>query len=743
MTWLVNKTRGVRLTINGIDYSNNLLAINLGDDSAIGNGILTTSGSITLGQIPGGSNIEDYDKNFFSRGRVVLIDVETTSGTFVRHPRGYLYIVDCSYQPEERQLVLDVGCVLYLASLSDNITNLISQTTLTIPEDQRDFNALNSALQAESKILWQDNTGTVQKDDFFETDGAGTNKDPGEWVSILGTTAISVEPLGQGQVIPDKIELTYQRNLTGDSADREDIVETYSYYYLTYPATVWTRQRPENGLDGVDGAGNTSTLPTGRTSDICGDPPLEPPSPGGTETCSEGYTSEPTKAASSVSSYEKIVSYYDGPGGQLSYVEAVKYGPAVELNNQYYADLYAFCVWGYGSACNPSGNCPLTGLERVLQNYSSRTYEYGPGGELIKTTLDEYVNKLSCAIPSDYRSGTRAVSGALEFSAFTAVNTNEFFLGRRTITEFTYFDNGTEQFEQTWLSPCSSSGNPGVRAGCIEATCGLKTSQRRISRSTSAAPEAPDRIGDGTLTKTESYVMEDVRPVTYVTPPDEAATVVAKIQVPYPLSGTKQEAELAARAYLNYIRNLREGDARGLRIAESLRTDILNNWRPGMPYRYVDSPKNKVIALRMNACSWAMDQDECLVSNDGIYIGQSNGSLSDGSNIEGFSGDTLVDPSITGETAVLPPLRLVEVIKVNLQLKAGLETGNSNDGYGVLNPVGNQYIDGFITLTCFVSGGLWQAGSLISSSSGGGVPLSNGNTLLTAGAVAVDADLFS
>lgn len=745
MTWLVNKTRGLRVFINSVNYSNNVLQINLSDESVTGAGILPTSGSIVLGQIPGGTSIEDYDKNFFLRGRVVTIDVEEADGSYTRHPRGYLYIVDCSYSPEDRQLTLDVGCKLYLASLSDNVTDLIGQTTFTIPADQQDFTSLNNAIQAEGMFLWQDNQGVIQKDNFYDGDGLGTNRAAGEWVSILGETALSVEPLGQGAIIPDEIELTYQRQLTNEEVeDKTDQTETYSDYFLVYPATVWNRRRPEDGLDGVTGIGNSSQRPTGRTSDICGDSPVEPPGSGGTETCSQGYTSEPSKVVSAVTSYEISTSYYNGPGGQLSTAENRKYGPAVELNSQYYADLYAFCVWGYGSACNPSGNCPLTGLAQVLQNYATRVYEYGPAGELVRTTLDEYMNKLNCAIPSDYRSGTRTVNGMLEFSAFTTIPTDQFFLARRTITEFEYFDNASIQYERVWTSPCGSNASPGINAGCIEATCGVQTSQRRISRSTSSSPQTPDRVGDGTFTETISYTISDLRyPTGYITPPNESTPIIAKLQVPYALTGTVAQAETAANNLLNYLRQLREGDARGLRISEALRGDIITNWRPGMPFRYVDLAANKILALRMNACSWAMDQDECLVSTDGIYVGLSNGTLGAGSNIEGEPGLTVTDPEIDNETSVLPPRPLLEIVKVDLQLQTAVSTGNSNDGFGIVIPVGTQYVDVFWSLVCFVSGGIYEPGSLLAAGAGGSVLITNGNTLLTTGAVAVDADVFA
>lgn len=744
MAWLVNKTSGIVLTIGGTNYTSNLLNIQLTDDSIFNNGIITTSGTITLAKLPGGTSIEDYQKSIFLRGVLVTIDIVVPSGT-QRHPRGYLYVVNTSYSPEDQQLSIEVGCKLYLASLSDNVAYLLNQTVFTLAEDQQDFTTLSSAIQSESKFIWQDNQGQIIKANFYDGDYLGTNKAAGEWVSVLGATAIEVAPLSAGGLVPDKIELTYQRKIS--TADKFpdgkiDTVTDLSTYYLTYPATIWTRKRPTNGLRGITGSGQRSVLPSGagRTSLSCGSSPSRPTRAGGNETCTEGYESTPSKRARTATAFEKTVSYYDGPGNQLSYAISERFGPAVELNNQYFADLYAFCVWGYGSSCNPSGKCPLKGMEYVQHGYTTRTYKYGSGGELIETIQQEWVNQLACAQPADYRSGDRQEGGSVDLRPFRELSYHDLYLNRYTKTTYEYFDNGNIQFEETWVSPCSGSTDSGLSAGGIDALKnGLKSTSKRTSRTTLVASEAPDRLGSGNAESTVSEVISDIRyPLRYQQPPQESAEIVLKSQTPYPYPGTAEQAAAYANEYLLYLRRLKEGDAAGLRIIEALREDLIDGWRPGMPFRYYDPVENKIIAMRMNACSWSMDADESVVSTDGIFVGISNGTMNAFDNVE-----TPALPEVESETAVIENRPLIQIIKVNFYFSSSLTTGNGDDGLGVKEPAPTEYVDVFQTLVCFVSGAIFGPGSLLSATSSGGVPISNGNVLTVSGATVVVADLFA
>jgi hypothetical protein len=830
VAYLVNKSRGAILTINGVDWTTNINQISIADDSVRGSGIISTSGTIILSQPLGAPSIDDYAKTKFLRGHVVIIDVKNPNGTVTRHPRGYLYIVESSYSPEVNELTIEVGCKLYLASLSDNVTNLLSYTDFTIPEEQREYSTLSGAIEAESMILYQDKYGELVKANFFDGDGSGAAVASGEWVSIFGTTTLGVGPLGGTTVVPDKIELTYQVADEDDGTipDRIDTVETTSNYYLVYPATIWERSRPEDGLAGVGGSGTTSEVPTtSRVSDDCGSSPITPDTgttTGTTETCSEGYKTVPYKLTSAVTSVELSTTWYEGPGNQISARKTEKWGPAVELNSQYYADLYAFCVWGYSSACTPSGNCPLTGLTNVYHGYTQDTYIYGPGGEVIRLVKETYENELSAAKAEDWRSGVAPVNGILEYSGFTSIGTSRTYLSKRTITDYEYYEDRTIETQTTYTAPTEGANGVGINSGCFDATCGVVTTERSISTTTNG-PNSPDSVSQSNNVTAISFVIDDVRsPVNYTSTPSETNPVIQKIQLQLPLSSGTGDPATVASNYLRYQRKLIEGDSAGLRIVEALRSDIITNWRPGMPFRYYDPRVGKILAFRMNASSWAMDSDECIISTDGIFLGETNGTIAEPSNLVGnetrpelpnaplfigtgtISGTTLTidtvelgtiqtgsiisGPGIPENTYVtqfqsgtggvgtytiyisstiifndsiyvystIPSGEILpivddesglvggsfsEVIKVNFYLRCLFSTGGGDNGYGVISAPPMQYVDGWQTWVCYVSGGLYAPGGLLSTSPTGGVPLSNGNVLMTGAAVAVDADLFA
>ena len=100
MSYLSNNTRVYSLTIEGVDYTSNLINWSASDESANKNGCIITTGTVVLGTKPGGVVIEDYDGNNFRRGDSVVLTVSTSDGGVTRHPRGLLYVVSTSYNAE-------------------------------------------------------------------------------------------------------------------------------------------------------------------------------------------------------------------------------------------------------------------------------------------------------------------------------------------------------------------------------------------------------------------------------------------------------------------------------------------------------------------------------------------------------------------------------------------------------------------------------------------------------------------
>ena len=126
MAYLVNQTRLHSLTIAGVDYTGSMLSWACSDSSANRNGLISTTGTVVLGQVPSGYDVEDYDRDNFKRGMPVILQVTYPSGTVARHPRGLLYVLTSTYNPESNQLTVDIGCRLTLAKLTDDVAALVA-----------------------------------------------------------------------------------------------------------------------------------------------------------------------------------------------------------------------------------------------------------------------------------------------------------------------------------------------------------------------------------------------------------------------------------------------------------------------------------------------------------------------------------------------------------------------------------------------------------------------------------------
>ena len=243
MSYLVQKTRVAQLLIGGVDYTSSLIEWSVSDVGAYKQGLITTSGELKLGQRPGQSDIEDYDRNLFKRGTVVTLDMTEPGGSSYRHPRGYLYVIGTSYDVESETLIVDIACKLSLAYLTDNADEVLPLVPIPLDPAQRRIENCAASFASAGMVLYQDNQGILQSRKFFGTDSTA-GIEAGEWTSVLGTTALSVSPLASDGAIPDQIHLSYQvpaGALAEDNTGKVDTVTEVSNYFLNYPATVWVR----------------------------------------------------------------------------------------------------------------------------------------------------------------------------------------------------------------------------------------------------------------------------------------------------------------------------------------------------------------------------------------------------------------------------------------------------------------------------------------------------------------------
>jgi hypothetical protein len=714
MAWIAQKTRGTRLTIAGTDYSEALLEISVSDSSVLGSGIVSCSGSIKLAQVAEGLDIRDFTKTLFKRGDLVLFDVQNTNQTWARHPRGYLYVISSSFNPTANVLDIEVGCSLYLRSLSDKIDDLIHFTAIRIAEDTQTIAAISDAICSESRFLWQNNQGAIVLGNFFDGDGELSNKAAAAWISVGGASTLEASPLGVSTIPPDVIDLTYRwRNVIAPGAGGVDSETTESTYFLEHPAN-WMAETTTNGLTTI-------------------------------QTVKRNFT---------VTAIQSSTKTYEGPGGQVSYEYQERIGPAVELSGQYYSDLFEQCrgtIDWFENKGDPNHGCEPGGLQGVSQSYSTRTYVYGSGGEVLKTVEDQYRNKLSCAVVSNWRPGANYVDGNVLTVDWRTLPEDEFFLNQRVITTYEFYDDRTVQTTETWRSPCNCN-NAGLDAGSIDATEGSKTVERRTSRSKLANPAQPDRVSSVDVAKVETGTLQDIRDAgSYLAGTAGAGPITMKTQVPAELNGPITAAATTAATFLAYSRNLLEGDASGIRIAEALRQELITGYVPGMPFLYWDPQGPKAIKLRMNATSWALNQIEALVSTDGIFIGFSDGEINFPSNVVGSNNPLPPSGSIVrppGTPVVTPPV---------LSGQTSVDNGRA---YTVVAYVGilQQFVidlqiytpPSTMELQVGIKEGIVLYGQLVgpegvlATTEGVGLTLaSSGGSLLTSAATVIDSDLFT
>jgi len=800
MSYIVSKTRVSSITINGEDVTSSFMNFQIDDLSANRNGIVSTTGTLSLGQEQGASDITSYDRKVYKRGEVVIIDMEHPDGTVFRHPRGYLYVISSSYQIETEQVVVELGCRLELARITDDISNLLSYAPIPLDPAQETYENLSASLRSNGKYIYQDNTGTLQVRDFFLDNDGGI--EVGEWVSVLGKTVISASPASSAGAIPDAIRLSYSYpvgTLEEDSTGRVDTVETRSTYWINYPVVNYERAPGYGGTriincQGLNCGGfsddttcrvapcvgttasasslSQSTASTGtgflvapsRPAGGCGN---TPPAPGGSNpqnptqppptSCDDRWETVVTPTYLPTSNYKIQNTYYDAPGAQVSRVESYIYGPAVEVNTQYWADKFAYCRNLYGRNCLPNGNCPYEGMVDILQSKTIVTNVYGEANELVQTIADTWVTTLSGAQPSNWRSGIE--NGVAQ--DFQTLSLTDMYRVSRTTQQ--YYSENNINFERTTVYDSPTSRNIGITAGPLDAvTHGIVTQTLRASSSTATIPSRPDSVNSGsTQTTTGSEVLVLSTSGEYLNSPPEAGPYELDESIPTPvLFESASDVRDAINAYSNYIKRMTVGQARALTLGEGLRPEIVSNWYPSMPFRFADPSSNTIVAYRMDGTTWGASTTESALVTNALWIADSSGTINLGSNLVGNSapsiqpgGDISFGGTDNGAGAVpggnTPPSISDEVTGQNIAyiVNVDFNFGGNPMTYGAdgvvpaaLVPAEARYQS---NLQIFAKGVIVEPGGLISPLGDGSLPVSAAGSLLTAGATVINDDLFA
>lgn len=768
MSYLVNTPRAASLTINGADYTSNLIEFVVSDTSAYKNGMIITEGTVVLGQVPGGESIEDYDRNNFKRGTQVILDILMPDRSTVRHPRGLLYVASTTYDPSGPTLAVDVVCKLGLGALTDFIDNIEDLPELYLDPAQSRFENIGAALSAEGRIAWQDNTGAIQTASYFDGDVNGAVSS-GDFVSILGVTTLEAGPLSTGSVLPDEIVLQYSYldgTKGGEPGEKVDTVTTETTYPLKYPAKSYTRKG-----DGTFGSGTGITYSYGSSSPkvtSCG----VGGEPAGNEdaACDDNYNVVSEPLLVNARKLQTSVTYYEGPGGQTSLVDQVEYGPAILLNNQYYADEFSWCRTQWSSDCLPNGGCTTErGMTEVLLYHNLTEYTYGADGEVKSVRQERWLPKLSLAETDDWRAGANTGTGTVtEFNDLTAWATQMIRVNAR-LTEYEYTSNGSIETTRSYRTTGGEGPVSNLSEASLDAYNGTLTTTKRTSKTTTTNPPRPDQITSPVSETAEGESKLFLSGAGYITPPNGAGPYIEEESVPVPLifkEGSSLTVEDALSTYENYLIKFTMGDFYGVTVSESVREDIISGWSPNKAFRYADTKKNKILAMRMDSATWGVTTEEAVVSFNGIWLGTSNGTLTLPENLLGNSlpdmsvpstgggnpnvtpppvppGTTPTPPSIEDETAVVAD-PLTFTINVNLGFDGGI--GQTSENSPIRPPLlsdADRTSSVDWTTIVWVEGISVEAGDLLGVNPDGSIPVSYLGSLVVADATTVNGDLFA
>ena len=190
----------------------------------------------------------------------------------------------------------------------------------------------------------------------------------------------------------------------------------------------------------------------------------------------------------------------------------------------------------------------------------------------------------------------------------------------RVITE--YKTDGDSNVQETTTFTSATSRQVGINNGSIDAVDGIRTFVRRTHRDL-PTPVAPDNT-ESPQTRTVNFTSRiPIIRKGYTSMPPGAGPYILQAQAPVPfLLATQDDVDQAVKDYKEFLHRSTLGDEYGLQIGEALRSDIVTNWRPGMPFRYWDNrpgtADDTLMAMRMDACVWGLDGDGAEVVMNGI-----------------------------------------------------------------------------------------------------------------------------
>lgn len=437
---LANATTKLVLFINEVDYSDYLVDGNISDDSVYAANIITSRGNIKLA---GDTTILDYNKTLFPIGSKVTIYATLDNGKLAKLPRGHLYVLNSSMNVEERSTTLEVGCSLaYLSEregvFTDEVAGLFSTFVSSYILDSFviqdfDLSTLETLLEIEGRIIFQDRWGNIQSVEQFGSDGLGSNILEAKLTSFDKKTAISIEAIGgaiedipSAVLVEASVEIPKQLNnddeqsptpppfLTSETIrniKRPD-VESYESYD--------PKNDPDSGQAELEAVPNCGTL--------------ENPNPEEAEVPDYAYTIKASVKTVERDMKEKVVSgryvSYQGVGNQVDFEYDFEWCSAITYAN----DLIRGVVDIWVNTINGEVQKANALLSKANQAFATRD-DYGSrpvtvirvyeNGQLVSATYDANSQKIINAYEYYACAGKQYYDRADDIGFYASIGAND------------------------------------------------------------------------------------------------------------------------------------------------------------------------------------------------------------------------------------------------------------------------------------------------------------------------------
>ena len=503
------------------------------------------------------------------------------------------------------------------------------------------------------------------------------------------------------------------------------------------------------GIDLDDVLGDILAGYTGAINDLYDDVNSPDPLTGAPTSCSDKYETRNQPLYVAARREENSRTEYDGPAAQVSFSQRDVQGPELEANQQYWADLYSFCVNANGTDCLPNGNCALVGLDTMELGKTETVSFYGDANELVRTVSNEYRPLLSAAQPSDWRSG---VSNGVPQN-FTEISTSKQYLHSIVTTQYKQEEDGSNVQITTTQTSIASRG-AGILGGSVsrlDARKGIETKAVRRTATTLLDGTRPDTANAATTpTADESkkyrlsigggyegslfgpYVLKESVPVPLI-------TELAEDQ-----EDNEAEALQIANKYAENLIKHVKGDARGITVLELLREDMASDWKPNQPFRYWDGSKNFLGQFLMNATTWGVSPEACVVEPEGLGLGNMTGHVIVHPNLVGIDEEHPDGSELTPGSGVIECVDCGDlpdpfIFEVEVNFNFNLVANFNSD----IHPGGQESSEVASSLVVWCTGYVAEPAGLISLNNDGSIPLSHVGGPVVYWNNIVNSDLFA